>query len=354
MVKGAYDFTSMRLAALDLGSNSFHALIADVDRAGRLAVVDRAKRMPRIGEGIFRTGSISSVARKSAFRALAELLPVIERHRPDAVHAVATAAVRDASNGSAFVAGVRSRFGLNIRVISGDEEARLSYAGARAQLGAELGRATLFDLGGGSLEAIVGDGQQILHTATAPLGVLRAVVERPLSDPPAPRELRALEQWARVAAGRFIASLGDIDLGRIILCAGTARAVRSVGRALGYIPAVGTGADLVGRDTLRYLIDRLAALPLAARRDTPGLDPQRADLIVHGIAMLDAILAGVGVEQARVCRAALREGLILERSRAMRTPARRRARRRARVAPSGKRPPSRTATNRATPAACAP
>ena len=87
----------MRLAALDLGSNSFHALIADVDRAGRLAVVDRAKRMPRIGEGIFRTGSISSAARKSAFRALAELLPVIERHRPDAVHAVATAAVRDAT-----------------------------------------------------------------------------------------------------------------------------------------------------------------------------------------------------------------------------------------------------------------
>ncbi len=344
----------MRLAALDLGSNSFHALIADVDGVGRLVVVDRAKRMPRIGEGIFRTGAISSAARKSAFRALAELLPVIERHRPDALHAVATAAVRDASNGAAFVAGVRSRFGLNVRVISGDEEARLSYAGARARLGAELGRATLFDLGGGSLEAIVGDGQHILHTATAPLGVLRAVVERPLSDPPAPRELRALEQWARDAASRFIASLGDIDLGRVILCAGTARAVRSVGRALGYIPAVGTGSDLVGRDMLRYLIDRLAALPLAARRDTPGLDPERADLIVHGIVMLDAILAGVGVEQARVCRAALREGLILETSRARRTPARRRARRRGRAAPSERRPPSRSATNRAARAACAP
>ena len=344
----------MRVAALDLGSNSFHALIADVDRAGKLTVVDRAKRMPRIGEGVFRTGSISGASRKNAFRALAELLPVIERHRPDAVHAVATAAVRDASNGGAFVAGVRSRFGLKVRVISGDEEARLSYAGARARLGPQLGRATLFDLGGGSLEAIVGDGDQILRTATAPLGVLRAVVERPLSDPPGPRERRALEQWAGAAAARFIASLGGIDLGRVILCAGTARAVRSVGRALGYIPAIGTGSDLVGRDTLRYLMDRLAALPLSARRETLGLDPERADLIVHGIAMLDAILAGIGVHQARVCRAALREGLILEESRASRTPARRRARRRVRVAPSERRPPSRTATNRAAPAACAP
>jgi exopolyphosphatase/guanosine-5'-triphosphate,3'-diphosphate pyrophosphatase len=344
----------MRVAALDLGSNSFHALIADVDRAGRLAVIDRAKRMPRIGEGIFRTGSISSAARKSAFRALAELLPVIARHRPDAVEAVATAAVRDARNGAAFVAEVRARFGLDVRVISGDEEARLAYAGARARLGGELGHATLFDLGGGSLEAIIGDGEQIVRTVSAPLGVLRAVVEQPLSDPPTPRELRALEQWTRDAVDLFLAKLGPVELGRVILCAGTARAVRSVAQALGYVPTTGTGSDLVGRDTLRYLIDRLAALPLAARRETPGLDPERADLIVHGLAMLDAILANVGVAQARVCRAALREGLILEQCRALRTRAPRRARRRAPAARSGRRPPSRTATSRAARAAFAP
>jgi exopolyphosphatase/guanosine-5'-triphosphate,3'-diphosphate pyrophosphatase len=343
----------MRVAALDLGSNSFHALIADVDRAGRLAVVDRAKRMPRIGEGIFRTGSISSAGRKSAFRALAELLPVVAQHHPDAVRAVATAAVRDARNGGAFVAEVRERFGLDVQVISGDEEARLAYTGARARMG-ELGHATLFDLGGGSLEAIVGDGDQIIRTASAPLGVLRAVVEQPLSDPPTPRELRALEQWTGDAVAAFLAKLGGNDLGRVILCAGTARAVRSVAQALGYVPTAGTGSDLVGRDTLRYLIARLAALPLAARRETPGLDPERADLIVHGMAMLDAILANLGVGQARVCRAALREGLILEQSRALRTPAPRRARRRAPAARSGRRPPSRSATSRAARAAFAP
>src|SRR5687767_9128633 len=117
----------MRLAALDLGSNSFHALIADVERGERLTVVDRAKRMPRIGEGIFRSGAISGAARKQAFGALAELLPVIERSHPDAVLAVATAAVREASNGREFVSDIRARFGLDVRVISGDEEARLSY-----------------------------------------------------------------------------------------------------------------------------------------------------------------------------------------------------------------------------------
>jgi len=343
----------MRLAALDLGSNSFHALIADVDRTGRLAVVERAKRMPRIGEGIFRTGEISPPARKQAMRAISELLPLIERTGPDGVRAVATAAVREARNGREFVYEVRARFGLEIHVISGDEEARLSFAGARAVLGDELGHATLFDLGGGSLEAIVGDGERIVRTASAPLGVLRAVVERPLSDPPTREELRALETWARGQVAAFLKPLGD-DLGQIILCAGTARAVRSVARALGYLPEEGTGAERVSRDTLRYLIERLAQLPLAARRDTPGLEPNRADLIVPGAVMLDAILAAAGVEQARICRAALREGLILDQNRALRTPARRRARRRAPAAPSETPPPSRTATNRAGRAAFAP
>src|SRR5262245_57396634 len=213
----------MRLAALDLGSNSFHLLIADVGRDGSLTVVDRAKRMPRIGEGIFRTGAISGPSRRNALRALGELVPVIERHRPDAVHAVATAAVRDASNGSVFVAEVRERFGLDVRVISGDEEARLSYAGARARLGGELGRATLFDLGGGSLEAILGDGERVLQTASAPLGVLRAVVERPLSDPATAQELRGLELWAGRAVASFLQPLAGVDLGRVRVRARPAR-----------------------------------------------------------------------------------------------------------------------------------
>jgi exopolyphosphatase / guanosine-5'-triphosphate,3'-diphosphate pyrophosphatase len=343
----------MRLAALDLGSNSFHALIADVDRAGRLEVVDRAKRMPRIGEGIFRSGEITFEARKQAIQAIAELLPIIAGSRPDALHAVATAAVREARNGHAFVDEVRARFGLEVSVISGDEEARLSYAGARAELGDEVGQATLFDLGGGSLEAIVGDGARIVGTASAPLGVLRAVVERPLSDPPTAHELRALKAWARGVVGSFLEPLGG-DLGEIVLCAGTARAVCSVACALGDIPAAGRGAERIGRDTLRRLIGRLTQLPLAARRETPGLEPNRADLIVPGMVMLDAILAAARVEQARICRAALREGLILDRSRALRTPARRRARRRALAARSETPPPSRTATTRAGRAAFAP
>ena len=303
---------TVRIAALDLGSNSFHALVVDVARSGELVVVDRAKRMPRIGEAIFRTGKLSDSARTNALLALSELVPVVERNRPQAVLAVATSALREAGNGRAFLEDVRARFGLEVRMISGDEEAQLAYAGARARLGADRDRITLFDLGGGSLEMVVGEGERILHTRSAPIGVLRAVAANPLSDPPSPRELRALEQWARRHVAALVEPGRKQRFGEVVLCAGTARAVRSVAREMAFLPATGPGADRLKRATLRMLIDWLAPLPLGARRTVPGLDPGRVVLIVHGAVILDAILAVTGASSARVCRAALREGLVIE------------------------------------------
>jgi len=306
----------MRLAVLDLGSNSFHALVADVGLGGRLEVIERAKRMPRIGEAIFRTGHFSAATLESALLAVGELVPVIERNEPQAVLAVATSAVREARNGHAFVAKVRSRFGIDVQVISGDEEARLAYAGMRAHMGDRLtNRATLFDLGGGSLEVVLGDGSRILHTASAPLGVLRAVAEQPSSDPPLPIDLRAIERWASRRVAALMRPFRGHDLGEVVLCAGTARVLRSVARALRLLPASGEGSNCLSRDTLRLLIERLAALPLAARRDLPGMKPDRADQIIHGAIILASVLDIVGVPRARVCRAALREGVILEHAR---------------------------------------
>ncbi len=305
----------MRLAALDLGSTSFHALIAEAERGGGLAVIERAKRMPRIGEAIFRTGRFSTATLESALQAVGELVPVIERNEPQAVLAVATSAVREARNGHAFVAKVRSRFGIDVQVISGDEEARLSYAGARAQLGGSLGRATLFDLGGGSLEVVVGDGGRILHTASAPLGVLRAVAEQPASDPPSPPDLRAIERWASSRVAALLRPLRRHHLGEVVLCAGTARALRSVARALHLVPGSGNGSNCLSRENLRLLIEHLAALPLAARREVPGMNPDRAEQIIHGAIILASVLDILDIPQARVCRAALREGLIVEHAR---------------------------------------
>lgn len=305
----------MRLASLDLGSNSFHALIADVERGRDLAVIDRAKQMPRIGDGIFRTGGFSGATLERALHAVGKLIPAIERHQPRALLAVATSAVRSAHNGHAFVAEVRSRFGIDVEIISGDEEARLIYAGARAQMGDSLGRATLFDLGGGSLEVVMGQGNRILLSASAPVGVLRALAEQPwcpASAPPSPADLRAVWRWAHSRVTPLLRPFQKRGLGEVVLCSGTARALRSMARALRLVPSEGEGSLWLSRDHLRELIERLAALPLAARREVPGMNPDRADQIVHGAIILASVFDIAGVTRARVCRAALREGLILE------------------------------------------
>src|SRR5438128_1812759 len=140
----------MRIAALDLGSNSFHALIADVERSGRLSVVERAKRMPRIGEAIFRTGAISEVARRNALRALDELLPVIERNRPDAVHAVARAVDLIPADGPGS-----SRVGRDTLRALIDRLAPLSLAARRRTPALDPGRIDLIVHGAVVLDAIL-------------------------------------------------------------------------------------------------------------------------------------------------------------------------------------------------------
>jgi len=141
------------------------------------------------------------------------------------------------------------------------------------------------------------------------------VAEQPLSDFPSPLDLRAIERWAFSRVAALLRPFRRHDLGEIVLCAGTARALRSVARALHLVPASGEGSNYLSGDTLRLLIEQLTALPLAARRDVPGMNPNRADQIIHGAIILASVLDILDVSRARVCRAALREGLLLEHAR---------------------------------------
>ena len=242
----------------------------------------------------------------------------------------------------------------DVRVISGDEEARLSYAGARAQLGESSAtrRCSIWAAARSRRSWAMGR-----RSCARPRRRLASCAPWSSVRSPTRRRRASCVRWSN---GRADAARGSSrrwatsTLGRVILCAGTARAVRSVGARARLHPDDGHGSRS-GRTRHASLPDRSAggaAAGGAPGHARPGSEPRRSDRPRR--AMLDAILAGAGVEQARVCRAALREGLILERSRAPRTPARPRARRRARAAPSGTRPPSRIATIRATRPACAP
>ena len=187
----------MRIAALDVGSNSFHLIVADVGTGGHINVLDRSKEMVRLGDSTLQHGVIPPEVFRRGLDALRALRRIADRHNVDALVAVATSAVREAQNGGEFVRAARDEAGIDIRVIRGDEEARLIYLGARGSLDLGKQRVALFDLGGGSLEVILADAQELYYTASLKLGVIRLAETCPCSDPPTSRERAQLAERVR-------------------------------------------------------------------------------------------------------------------------------------------------------------
>jgi exopolyphosphatase/guanosine-5'-triphosphate,3'-diphosphate pyrophosphatase len=162
----------MRIAALDIVSNSFHLIVAHVNANGRIDILDRAKELVRLGEAL-RSGVITPDIFDRGLDALRALKRIADRHRPDALQAVATSAVREAQNGGEFVRAVRDELGIEVRVIRGQEEAHLIYLGARRALDLAGRRVAVFVVGGGSTELILADARECYFTVSLKLGVLR-------------------------------------------------------------------------------------------------------------------------------------------------------------------------------------
>jgi exopolyphosphatase/guanosine-5'-triphosphate,3'-diphosphate pyrophosphatase len=261
----------VRIAALDVGSNSFHLVVVDVDvdlavdgdgaASAPFRVVASAKEMVRIGEGTLRTRIIPTDGFERGLDALARLREIAEQHRPDVILAVATAAIREADNGDAFVRAVRTEAGLELVVVDAHEEARLVYLGARRALGLGAGagarRVALFDLGGGSLEIIVADGARIFDVRSLPLGGLRLAETWLDGDPPDGARLAEMRVAIGAALAPTMEHIARVGYDFVALAAGTSNALRAIlaGRA-----PDGTPPTDVTLETLRELESELAAM----------------------------------------------------------------------------------------------
>ncbi len=175
----------MRLAAIDVGSNSVHMVVADVAADGRIQVVDRVKEMVRLGRRAFTTGRLTLEAMDRAVYTLRTFGRLARARRVERLRAVATSAVREARNGAAFVRRLRRETGLDVRVISGAEEARLIFRAARHALGLEGGPILLVDVGGGSVELVLAQDGRPVWLRSLPLGAARLAERFMPSDPPA-------------------------------------------------------------------------------------------------------------------------------------------------------------------------
>jgi exopolyphosphatase/guanosine-5'-triphosphate,3'-diphosphate pyrophosphatase len=305
----------MRLAVVDVGSNSTRLLVADVAPDGRLTELERRTTITRLAEGVDHTRVLADAAVDRTLRALEDYAQRIAGHDVDATAAVLTSAVRDARNGTAFAAAVRARFGLDARIITGEEEARLTFLGATSERPADGRRLLVVDIGGGSTELVTGTagpgGGVDFHVSTQ-AGVVRQTERFLRADPPRPAELQRLAaEAATIFAGAVPAHIrASVDAG--IAVAGTPTSCAAMLQELDpYDPSRVHGFRL-GRAECEALFTRLAAMTEGRRREVVGLHPDRAPAIVAGMLLLLEAMRAFGLEEVEVSEHDILRGAALD------------------------------------------
>ena len=301
------------IAVVDLGSNSTRLLVALVED-GRVRELERRSEITRLGQGVDRSGALSDEAMERVFAVLAEYRREIDQHGADRVVAVATSAVRDSSNGDRFRSELSSRFGIDARVLTGDQEARMTFHGATAgRHGAE--RTLVIDIGGGSTEFVIGSpGTDPEFHVSTQAGSVRQSERHLHDDPPTPEQLAALRGEMREIIAGAVPEPLRAGVERGIAVAGTATQLAAVAQGLeSYDPARVDGYTLSAEECER-LLALLASRPLAERRQIKGLHPDRAPTIVAGTAILLEALAGFGLQRVEVAEADILHGAALEAS----------------------------------------
>jgi exopolyphosphatase/guanosine-5'-triphosphate,3'-diphosphate pyrophosphatase len=289
---------SNRVAVVDIGSNSTRLLVADVD-SGRVSEVERQSRVTRLGRGVDLSGQLSGEAIEAACAAIADYVVICQEAGVETIESIATSAVRDASNGSAFVAELRERFALSARVLDGEEEARLTYVGATCEH--QPSEPTLVvDIGGGSTELIVGTGTEIAFHASLQAGVVRHSERHIGSDPPTTLELEALAADVRALIEGAISNQPAATAATGIAVAGTPTSLASIEIGLEpYDPKQVHGHTLT-LSTIQRQLSLLASAPLANRVEITGLHPDRAPNIVAGVVILVETMRAFGLESIEV------------------------------------------------------
>jgi exopolyphosphatase/guanosine-5'-triphosphate,3'-diphosphate pyrophosphatase len=286
---------------VDIGSNSTRLLIADIEeRSGAVSEVLRQSRVTRLGERLDATGSLSERAIARVLSTLADYRRAIDAHDCAANLAVLTAAVREASNGAEFAELVRSEFGLDARILSGEEEAQLTFLGAISEQPIDAPPTVVIDIGGGSTEFIIGRERKAGFHTSLPIGVVRMSERHIHSDPPAPEQLRRLAQETSETFERSLPPSERAVVERALAVAGTATSAAAIDQRLDPYDPARVHNYAMPLASLERLRDHVAAMSEAQRRALKGLDPDRAPTIVAGLVILGEALRVFGLSELTV------------------------------------------------------
>jgi exopolyphosphatase/guanosine-5'-triphosphate,3'-diphosphate pyrophosphatase len=305
----------MRLATIDLGSNTVRLLVADVVSGGSWRVVDADQRVTRLGEGLARSGQLDAAACERTAAVVSEYVARARRGGAERLAIVATSAVREAANAGAFVARLERGTGERVTVVSGDEEASLTLRGVLRGLadGPSAPAVTLvFDIGGGSTEYILANGAQPVAAVSLRLGVVDLAERYPFPVAVDWARYRTMQAEAAARLGAEVpAAIRTASIGRLVGTAGTATTLAALDLGLRAYDGRRVQGHVLSRTAVQTLLERLGVLTVAERAALPCLEPGRADLIVPGVAIVLATLDFTGAEALVVSDWGLREGIMV-------------------------------------------
>ncbi len=300
-----------RYAAIDVGTNTVLLLVAEQTPAGFRPVAERGT-ITRLGKGVDASRRLSPEAMARTLDALGRFADEARALGAVGIAISATSAARDATNGAEFLAAARSRAGVEVEILSGETEAQLSYLAVSKDFATEAGARELvaIDVGGGSTEFIFGRGATVRFHTSINIGSVRLTERCVRSDPPSEEDFARLHGELSAA----LASVPFPDTGALVVgVAGTVTTLYAVANAIAPYEAARVHGGWLSRETLADTRLRLASLPLAERRALPGLQPERADVIIAGAVLLEAALDHLGATGTRVSDHGLRWGLLAAR-----------------------------------------
>jgi len=296
----------MRLGVLDVGSNTVHLLIVDAHRGAHPWPAYSEKSVLRLAERIGPDGKLDSSAGDDLVKAVAAARHAAEQHEVDDMLAFATSAVRDATNSARVMARVRHDTGVELEVLSGVDEARLTFLAVRRWFGWSAGRVLVIDIGGGSLEIAAGLDEEPAVALSLPLGAGRLTRERLSADPPPVMEVDDLREYAS-------RQLQSVDVGDWDRAVATSKTFRTLARLAGAAPSSAgfRTARSLSRTGVHQIIGFIQRMASSAVAEMDGVSSARAHQLLAGAVVAEATMRRLGVEQVDICPWALREGVIL-------------------------------------------
>jgi exopolyphosphatase / guanosine-5'-triphosphate,3'-diphosphate pyrophosphatase len=303
----------MRLGVLDVGSNTVHLLVVDAHRGAHPMPTHSEKSVLRLAELIGDDGRLSKPGASALVEAVTSARTAARRLGCDDLIAFATSAIREADNGGAVLERVRQQSGVDLQVLPGNAEARLTFLAVRRWFGWSAGQLLVFDIGGGSLEIACGIDEEPAFAESLPLGAGRLARAKFTGDPPSRQELAGLREYVDDRLGTVVRRLRNVD--RPDRAAATSKTFRSLARLTGAAPSsAGPRAPRVLTiDGLRQVIGFISRMSSADVAELDGVSPARSRQLLAGAVVAESVMRLAEVERVEICPWALREGIILRR-----------------------------------------